>query len=297
MRVLITGAEGFTGHYMAAELRRTGHEVHCLVRHANALATVDHAYAADLNDTQALRSVVEKVKPQWLVHLAAIAFVAHGDAAEMYRTNVIGSRNLLQALCDSSERPEKVLLASSANVYGNAAASQIDESTPPQPANDYAVSKLAMEYVARLYRQRLPIVVVRPFNYTGVGQALNFLLPKIVDHFRRRADVIQLGNLDVARDFLDVRTVVGYYRRLLESPASVGQTVNIASGKARLLGEVIDLVRKLTAHDIEVQVNPAFVREDEIKILCGNPARLHSLVGRIAPIDLEDTLRWMVDAP
>ena len=71
----------------------------------------------------------------------------------------------------------------------------------------------------------------------------------------------------------------------------------ISSGRARLLGEVIDLVRKLTAHDIEVQVNPAFVREDEIKILCGNPARLHSLVGRIAPIDLEDTLRWMVDAP
>ena len=120
----------------------------------------------------------------------------------------------------------------------------LDETTPPAPSNDYAVSKLAMEYMARLYESRLPIVITRPFNTIGVGQSDSFLIPKIISHTRKRATLIELGNLDVARDFSDVRIVVQLYQRLLDTPAAVGQTFNVCSGKAWTLNEVLAKVRE-----------------------------------------------------
>lgn len=297
MRVLITGAEGFTGRYMAAELVAAGHEVSGMVRERSSLSAGFPVHAGDLLDPASLTAVVDKTQPEAVIHLAGIAFVAHGNVADIYASNLIGTRNLLQVLVNSVPTMRCVLLASSANVYGNVAGDRLDESVPPRPANDYAVSKLGMEYVAALYSHRLPIVVTRPFNYTGVGQSPNFVLPKIVDHFRRRASVIELGNLDVARDFLDVRTVAAYYRRLLESPVAVGGTFNVCSGQAWSLADVLDLLRQLSGRALEVRVNPAFVRQDEVKRLCGSPDRLVSLVGPLTPIPLSETLQWMLDAP
>jgi nucleoside-diphosphate-sugar epimerase len=296
MRVLITGAEGFTGRYMGAELAAAGYQVHGLVREPVSFPQAYSLYVGDLLQPDSLVAVIEKVRPAAVIHLAGMAFVAHGNIADIYANNLVGTRNLLQALVDAAPNVQTVLLASSANVYGNVGGDRLDELVSPRPANDYAVSKLAMEFAAALFSQRLPIVITRPFNYTGVGQSANFVLPKIVDHFRRGADVIELGNLDVARDFLDVRTVVGYYRRLLETPAAVGGTYNVCSGQAWTLGQVLDLLRQISGRGIEVRVNPAFVRPDEVKILCGSAERLQSVVGVPPAISLSQTLRWMLEA-
>src|SRR3546814_19773637 len=113
----------------------------------------------------------------------------------------------LEALAAEAHAVECILLASSANVYGNAAEGVLDESTPLRPANDYAVSKAAMEYMARLWFDKLPIVIARPFNYTGIGPSDAFLLLKIVGHFPRGLTRIELGNRDVFRDFSDVRAL------------------------------------------------------------------------------------------
>jgi nucleoside-diphosphate-sugar epimerase len=185
-----------------------------------------------------------------------------------------------------------VLLASSANIYGNAAVPVIDESVAPAPANDYAVSKLAMEYMARLWMDRLPIVITRPFNYTGVGQSENFLLPKIVSHFRKGARRIELGNLAVARDFSDVRTVAKTYRRLLAA-APAGEVFNICSGRSHSLESLIDMMNDIAGYRIDVHVNPAFVRANEVRTLSGNNAKLASTIGAIESVPLVDTLRWM----
>lgn len=298
MKVLVTGIDGFTGRYLAAELHRAGHEVFGLARKqlSSEIPGVKHVYACDLCDTAELGRVIATVGADWVAHLAAIAFVAHGDAEAIYRTNLVGSRNLLEALANCDPKPRAVLLASSANVYGNATTGVLEETTPPAPANDYAVSKLAMEYVAKLYADRLPIIITRPFNYTGVGQAENFLLPKIVSHVRRRAPVIELGNLDVARDFSDVRTVVQYYRRLLETPAAIGDTFNICSGKAYTLQDILALARRISGHDFAITVNPAFVRANEVKTLIGSRAKLDSVVEDVPELPLEETLRWMLEA-
>lgn len=291
-RALITGIKGFTGQYVAAELAQHGWDVWGIGSHDEA---GDKRYRpVDLADTAGLHAVIAEVQPEAVVHLAAIAFVGHGDADAFYTVNVIGTRNLLSALAASSKKPECVLLASSANVYGNATEGVLSEITPPNPANDYAVSKLAMEYMARLWMDKLPIVIARPFNYTGVGQTESFLLPKIVGHFRRGAEVIELGNLDVWRDFSDVRAVAQAYRRLLET-CPTRETVNVCSGKAHSLREVIAMAERICGRSIQIQVNPAFVRASEVKTLCGDSTKLRSIIGEWATPRLEDTLRWMLE--
>lgn len=293
-RILVTGLEGFTGRYVGAELRHAGYEVFGLSSKADG----DTDNLVDLLDANALAQVVEKIRPQAVIHLAAIAFVAHGDTDAIYRTNIMGTRNLLSALASLPERPARVLLASSANVYGHAQGCEgpLDELTALDPVNDYAVSKLAMEYMARTWAERLPVLFSRPFNYTGVGQSPQFLIPKIVDHFRRGERRIELGNMDVWREFADVRAVAWAYRRLLETH-NEEDTFNICTGVTYSLREVIAMMQEIAGYSIEVSVNPAFVRSNEVQRLQGNGARLQARIGMLPSYSLRDTLRWMYQAP
>lgn len=293
-RAFITGLSGFTGRYVERELRAAGYEVFGTV--SPGATPGAGQFAVDLNDRDGLAAVVRQVAPDVVAHLAAIAFVGHGDIEQLYRVNVAGTRNLLEALAALPAKPSAVLLASSANIYGNTDVGVIGEDVPAAPANDYAVSKLAMEYMARLWRDKLPLIVVRPFNYTGVGQHENFLLPKIVAHFRRRAADIELGNLHVWRDFSDVRMVARSYRRLLAAPAALGGTFNICSGQAWSLGEALAMMGDIAGYQINVHVNPAFVRANEVVRLVGDHSRLAGVVGALAPVPLADTLRWMYQA-
>lgn len=295
-RVLITGIHGFTGRYMVDELTKAGYEVYGLdstpVTGVLNPAVIGYG-RIDLNDAAALQRVVAEIQPDAVLHLAAIAYVGHGDANAFYQVNLLGARNLLEALAKLAKKPQCVLLVSSANIYGNSVCGMLDESLHPNPANDYALSKLAMEYMARLWMDRLPIVITRPFNYTGIGQSNSFLIPKIVEHFRSRAEVIELGNLEVSRDFSDVRAIAGAYRRLLEKRPA-GEVVNVSSGVTHSLREVIALAEKITGHKIQVKVNPAFVRINEVHTLCGNNGRLLHLIGEWETPPLEETLRWML---
>lgn len=298
-RALITGVGGFTGHYMVAELAAAGYQVFGTVMPSETPPdAAAHLFGVDLRDRAAVAAMIAQVQPDVVIHLAGIAFVAHADASLMYQVNVIGSRNLLEALAAASHRPSAVLLASSANIYGNADVAVIDESVLPDPANDYAVSKLAMEYMARLWMDRLPIILARPFNYTGVGQADNFLLPKIVSHFRRGEREIELGNLAIARDFSDVRSVVRSYRALVAAAPGAwsNPAFNVCSGHSTSLQSVVAMMEDIAGYRIAVKVNPAFVRSNDVMTLTGSRAKLDQAVGHIEQVPLADTLRWMYSA-
>ncbi|KQW31333.1 GDP-mannose 4,6 dehydratase [Rhizobium sp. Root274] len=289
-KVLITGSEGFTGSYMKAEMEAAGYQVFSMGAQP---ASIPNYCRANLLDKDAINTVVAAVRPDIVFHLAAVTFVAADDANSMYNVNVLGTRNLLAALAGAPQRPERVLLASSANVYGTPDTSVLTETTPPAPASDYAVSKLAMEYMASLWMDRLPVTITRPFNYTGVGQDAKFLIPKIVAHFKCGADFIELGNLDIWRDFSDVRSVVQSYRKLVEADA-VGEVVNICSSKEYSLRDVIDMCSKITGHHLRIEVNPKFVRKKEVPRLLGDASRLRRLIGDWESLPLETTLRWML---
>ncbi|HEX2547672.1 MAG TPA: GDP-mannose 4,6-dehydratase, partial [Ramlibacter sp.] len=169
MALALSGAEGFTGtHFLAA---------------AAARGTAPAALRADLTDAHAVADEVSRLAPTRFLHLAGMAFVGPADPRRLYEVNLLGTINLLEALCTLRVPPERIVLASSAQVYGNAEASPIAETAPASPASHYAVSKLAMEQAAARYTDRLPIVIARPFNYTGPGQSTAFVVPKVVDHF------------------------------------------------------------------------------------------------------------------
>lgn len=293
-RVLVTGLNGFTGQHLAGVLGQAGYDVYGTIRSDETPDARHHI--ADLADIDGLRSVIANVAPRHVVHLAAVSFVAHDDVEAIYKTNIVGTNNLLRALTgvpDVADGLGTVLIASSANIYGNAPVDPITEDQPPQPANDYAVSKSAMEQMVALWTDKLPITLVRPFNYTGAGQSKQFLIPKIVDAFARKAPRLELGNLDVGRDFSDVRDVVAAYRQLLEK--SPRGTFNICSGRSCSLRDVLRLVSELSGHVVDVRVNPAFVRANEVKNLRGSAAKLHALLPDWHSRPLRDTLTWMLE--
>lgn len=290
-RVLITGISGFTGRYLEDLLLSQGHQVWGTTSVAE--SSKPQHVTLDLADQAGLSHLVQQIQPEWVVHLAAIAHVAHSNADAFYQVNTLGTRHLLEALASLKQAPEAVVLASSANIYGNASVEQLDELQAAMPANDYAVSKFAMELMAGLWHKRLPLIVVRPFNYTGRGQSTQFLIPKIVCHFSQRASVLELGNLNVARDFSDVREVVQVYAELLKR-GQAGQTYNVCSGNATSLQEILDICAELSGHRPEIRVNPAFVRENEVYKLAGVKQKLLDHIGLAPSLPLRDTLAWML---
>lgn len=294
--VLVTGSQGFTGRYLVEALQNAGAEVIGTGISLPEQSLPYRYFPMDFEDPQAIARVVDQVQPHRVVHLAALAFVGHQDAAAFYRVNLIGTRYLLEALHRQPEPPSQIVLASSANVYGNCVAPFINEQQPHSPQNDYAVSKSAMEQMAMLWQDRLPITLVRPFNYTGHGQSNRFLVAKIVEHFRRKAPKIELGNLDVSRDYTDVRDLVAAYMQLLAQNIT-GKTLNICSGEVWSLAELLDQCQRLTNHPIDVVVNPDFVRRHEIKRLCGDQTELNRIIGPDwRTYRMQDTLDWMLQA-
>ena len=169
MNILVSGATGFTGRHFMDMARDAGHSLHAL--------------ESDLLHPDALQHEIAKVQPDCVAHLAAISFVGHADTDAFYRVNVQGTLNLLDALAPlGPSKLQRVLLASSANVYGNCTDSPIREAQCPAPVNHYAASKLAMEHLARTRLEDLPLFFTRPFNYTGRGQSPSFVIPKLVQH-------------------------------------------------------------------------------------------------------------------
>lgn len=280
MHILVTGSDGFTGRYACAELRRHGHTVTVL--------------QSDLTDAAAVAAEVARAAPRAVLHLAAIAFVGHADPAAFYQVNLVGTLNLLRALADGAPQLDVAMLISSAAVYGNQSDGPLAEGAALAPASDYAVSKAAMEQMAALWRERLPLTVVRPFNYTGVGQDEQFVVPKIAAHFRARQPAIALGNLDVSREFGDVRDVVAIYRQLLEQPLP-GATLNVCTGTAVALRDVLGRCERITGHQLDVGVNPQLVRARDVDVLRGDGAVLSAHLGPAPRRALDDTLRWMLD--
>ena len=280
-KILITGINGFTGIHLEKYLLDQGFDVYGTVIGE---PQKEKHLQCDITKKDQVDRTLLHVRPDYVIHLAAISFVGESNASLIYDVNVIGSENLLQSLHEHKIHPKKVIMVGSATVYGNQGQEVLNESMCPKPINHYGISKLAMEHIAKSYFDKLHIIITRPFNYSGVGQETHFLIPKIVSHYREKKKVIELGNLDVAREFNTIGYIVKIYTALMLSDVD-SEVVNLSSNKAIKLLEVIDQMNQIAGYKIEVTVNPTFVRTNEIKSLSGSTKKLKKIIPSLDTIE------------
>ena len=283
-RVLITGGAGFTGKHLITKLQGLGAKVKVLTKEESLL-----------NDSALpkLTEAISQYNPEYVFHLAAISFVGHKKKSDFYDVNVIGTDCLLSALCDANlAHLKKVIIVSSANVYGNKESNSINEAEICEPVNHYAISKVAAEAIAKTYFDDLPIIITRPFNYTGMGQSDSFIIPKLVKSFQRKDAQIEVGNIETKRDFSSVDFVVNAYIKLILSPFD-SEIVNICSGKTYKISKIIEMLSELSGHHPVILINPAFIRKNEIMDIGGDNKKLISMIGQLKIDTLDETVMHM----
>ena len=281
-RVFITGIEGFTGRYLERYLCALGYEVS-----GGALRpSAPNHTRLDLLDKDSIKAAFG-AKFDYIIHLAAVSF-AMADPAEIKNANEIGTLNLLDAL--SAIKFKKAVFASSASVYGGGDA-PMSENSALNPQSVYAESKIFME--EQIARSGLPFIIARPFNYTGAGQSENFLIPKIVRHFKDKASAIKLGNLTPKREYNDINDVMRIYAQLLELETD-GGIFNIGSGKAYSIEQILQILRRLSGRDIAVQSDAKFIRTNDPALLVCDTAKLLNYGITPCSGDIEALLRLML---
>ena len=297
--VLVTGASGFAGRCLVADLRRAGQSVVGL-----GLAPADRGASGhlpcDITDRPALEAAIRRVRPTVTYHLAAVA--APQRAAQNQRlaweVNLIGTLNLLDSL-STHAAGSRLLFVSSAAVYGQVerSACPLDECFPPAPRDCYAATKLAGELAVRgRPGSDLEVLVARPFNHLGPGQSPDFLPGKLARQIARIATgrerpALSLGDLSDWRDYCDVRDVVGAYRAIV-SRGRPGQAYNVCSGRAIAITDLVDRFAAHAGCRLEITSRGG---GGSLPYLEGSNAKIATECGWAPVIELEQSIADSID--
>lgn len=299
MKVLIFGASGFVGPYLAKEFEENGYEV--VVTDIKETTAMPFRFA-DILDAGSVERVVRETSPDMIVNLAAISSV--GQSWNIPQTtvsvNVIGALNILEAGRRLENSP-KILFVGSSEEY-EASDEPISEKNPLNANNPYGISKSAQERFAEVYRERfgMKIYCVRPFNHTGPGQSDSFVLPSFCKQVAEieksgKPGVIKVGNLSAKRDFSHVKDIVRAYRMILESDDC--ETVyNVGSGMAHGLDEMLDYILKFSRQEITVEIDPKRFRPVDTPIICCDNTLIREKLGWKPQLSVFDALREMVES-
>jgi GDP-4-dehydro-6-deoxy-D-mannose reductase len=288
---LITGAGGFVGRHLGAHLASQGDDV----------TSVDRE--CDVTDLDAVSAVVAATQPDVVYHLAALTNVGDSwtNQKEFIRVNVLGTKNVLDAVHGDAPGAS-VILVSSSEVYGIVAEEDLPlrETFRTAPANPYSSSKLEAERIAHdVYREHgQRVMIARPFNHVGPGQSSQFLVPALVNRLFEALelgrDEIVVGDLSTRRDFSDVRDVVRAYR-LLSVHGRGGEIYNVASGHDVAVHDIATQLRDEIAPGVALVVDPALVRPVEVPVARGAFAKIHEETGWEPVIGLTTSLHDVVE--
>lgn len=298
IRSLITGINGFAGTHLATHLQTRGEEVVGLVRERGRGPADVVLVEADLRDGAAVERAVRQAAPSRIYHLAALTEVraSFEAAVETFAVNAAGTLNLLEAARHHAPSA-RVLVVSSSEVYGRGPhPGPIHESRPLEPESPYAASKAAADLLAYQYWRGwgLEVIRARPFHHTGPGQRPEFVWSSFAMQIAQAEaglgpPVLRVGNLDVARDFTDVRDVARAYALLMERGAP-GEVYNVCSGQASRLRDQLDVLLAQARCPVRVEVDPARLRPDDPPLIVGDPRKLQQATGWAPAIPIRQTL-------
>lgn len=296
MRVFVTGANGFAGRHLVRHLASFGDEVTAGVfGGSEPIGEAESTQPIDIRDRQALQRVVAESTPEVIIHLAGVAFVP--DAESQFEAaltlNVQGTFNVLDVAAAQS-RPPRVVVISSGEVYGKPTGLPLTEDSPLAPANNYSATKVMAETMAEKFRRRngLDVVIVRPFNHIGPGQdarfvSANFAAQLVQIQRGRQAPVMAVGNLDVRRDFTDVRDIVAGYRAAAQCG---GGPYNLCSGGSTSIRELLYTLIDIAGVKVKIEQDPARVRPGEVPEIFGSRDRARERLSWEPHFHLRETL-------
>lgn len=306
-RVFITGASGFVGRHLTRLLIKRGALVAgtCFPEKPESCRLDGNVLLeqVDIRSKEQLAPLIREFSPHWVVHLAAITNVriSWEKRQETIEVNLMGTFNLLEVL--RQEAPSaRLLFVSSSDVYGilEPIDHPLREEEPVQVVNPYAFSKASAEMLVRFYTQieGVESIIVRAFPHTGPGQSPLFVCSdwafQIASLEKKSGGILEVGNLEIKRDFTDVRDVVRAYVALLEKGQS-GEVYNVCSGRPVSLRWILDTLISYSSGQIQVKVDPHRLRKADIPVLYGNNKKLRKTTGWKPEYDLRQTLRDLLD--
>ena len=305
MRSLVIGGAGFVGKYLVRHLLELKHEV-IITKMPMEEARVEGAavYDLDILDKATVTELLEKISPDLVFHLAAQSSVSMSwkNPQQTVDVNVKGSVNVLDGL-RSMKKKARILLIGSGEEYGQVFPSEtpVCETNPLRPGNIYAATKACQNMIGRIYAQAygMNLVMVRAFNHIGPDQspvfaAADFCRQAALIESGMQEAVIRVGNLEAKRDFTDVRDVVHAYVLLAEK-GQAGETYNVGSGHAVSIGDVLKLVLKQSAVEIQVEVDEEKLRPVDVPVMEADVRKVWRDVGWKAQIQLEQTIGDMME--
>ena len=280
-KIAVTGANGFVGNYVTASLVNCGAEV--LALNGPGLEVKNNPNIkncnADILNIDEIKAVLKDFQPDSILHLAAIAAPTYKDLAKLYNTNVHGSENIMDAAHDVCKEGTRLVLVSTAGVYGDSGKEYTNEDTPYNPQNHYSYSKMIMEYLSRNYRDSLDIKIVRPFNFIGRGQSVNFLVSKFVKSFQDKEPVLKVGNIKTQRDYLDIKFGADVLAKIACNVDVKYDVINVCTGVATSGEDIINTLKELTGHCPKIEIEPKFLRKNDIMRMVGEPSRGFEIAG------------------
>ena len=301
-RILITGGTGFVGTHLVPFLQSSTSHIAVLASGGKPTPRPGVSYhEVDIRERDAVRSVVEEVKPDQIYHLAGISSVddAWSNPRLTYEVNVFGAYNLFDAAM-SLPRPPRILNISTSQVYAHCS-SALSEDSPIHPNNPYAASKAMAELLVVEYQKHTAggIITTRSFNHTGPGQPPNFVLPSIAKQFVEielglRPPRLSIGNIEVKRDFTDIRDVIRAYCMLLEK-GRPGEVYNVCSGSAVRLADIIQMFESAAGRKVTIATEEGRVRSNDVPLICGDPKKIREATGWQPQISLPKTIADLLD--
>jgi GDP-4-dehydro-6-deoxy-D-mannose reductase len=308
MKIFVTGITGFVGTHLVRALSSIGGEIFGTAYpkqpedwdacDTNNVCFLDIRKESDLSD------LVSGIQPDWVFHLAAISNVKHSweKRKETLETNLTGTFHLLEALRKHAPQA-RILYVSSSDVYGvvSPVTQALTEDDAVNPVNPYALTKIGGEILCHFYSriEGLDIVMARPFSHTGPGQSSDFVCSDWASQIARiekesKDPRIKVGNIDIKRDFLDVRDVVNAYILLMEK-GNTGEVYNISSDEALSLREILTVLLSSSAEAIEVEVDPKRTRKVDIPLLVGDSRKFRQLTSWEPQISLSQSLHDLLE--